>query len=341
MNTRTLLASACVAMGGLGAAPAYAQTLGAGCLPEVEPVLGLAFQSRYEGSDSTRSEVNEQRESEVLAALKPLDEFITALTKLVEPDEDDASREARADCILAQMGAWARADSLAEIGTETAALTVGSRLAALALIAQEVWPNASRAAPKEEVAAWLSRRVEEQMVFWETATEGAARGNLRLWAATAAAAVGDFADDPVARGWATWSATYIMCSADAGGALPQEMSRGARAMHYQLHATAPLVTTVAVLNRQGIDLRNRCNGALSRIVNFTLDEVENGGQGVLIRTGVAQTVFEGDGIQSFQLAWIEPWLALGADARAERIAEPMRPLSYSKLGGDLTAIWAR
>ncbi|WP_371155878.1 alginate lyase family protein [Jannaschia sp. 2305UL9-9] len=338
---RTTALTLGLAVTGLAASPAMARAMGPGCTPEVEPVLGLAFQSRYAGSDSTRSQINEQREAEALAALKPLDSFITALTRLVEPGEDDAAREAGADCILAQMGAWARADALAELGTETAALTVGSRLAGLALIAQQVWPDASRAAPKAEVADWLSRRVQDQMVFWETATDGAAQGNLRLWAATAAAAVGDFADDPVARGWATWSATYVMCTADSGGAIPQEMSRGKRALHYQLHATAPLVTTAAVLNRQGIDLRERCDGALGRVVNFTLDEIANGGQGTMIRSGAAQTVFDGDGIESFQLAWVEPWLTLQQDARADRLVDPMRPLSYSKLGGDLTAIWGQ
>ncbi|UWQ22094.1 alginate lyase family protein [Jannaschia sp. W003] len=295
------------------------------------PVLGLAFESRYEDGDATRSTLDADRKAAVLAAIEPLDSFVTALAG----DEGAAG----ADCTLARLAAWAEADALAGIGTETAALTLGSRLAGLAIVAGEAAahrPGDPRIAP---VAAWLARRMTRQMRFWERAPDGAASGNLRAWAALAGAAVADLADDPVMRGWAAWSATYVACTADAAGALPQEMGRGPRAMHYQLHAVAPLAVTAAILRPHGIDLRARCGGALDRVVGFTLEELETGGPRVAALAGEAQTTFE-RGVQGFQLAWIEAWLALVPDARAERMAAPHRPLNYSKLGGDQTRLWS-
>ncbi|GIT89609.1 alginate lyase [Jannaschia pagri] len=330
--------AAVMAAAALGS-PTQAQAMGPNCLAEVPPVLGLDFPSRYAGSDATRAQLNPEAEAEAEAALDPVDDFISALVKLVDHDKDRTTVTARADCAMAQLAQWARADALASIDSETAALTLGSRLSGLALVARQAWPHAGRRADKQEVADWLARRVEDQMVFWETASDGAASGNLRAWAALGAAATADVADDPISRGWAAWSTAYVMCSADAEGALPQEMSRAHRAMHYQLHAVAPLVTTAAILKPHGIDLRGRCDGALGRVVDFTLSEVQNGGRGSQQRTGQPQTAVQGKGVRPFQLAWIEPWLSLGADPRADAVAAPLRPLSYSKLGGDLTALW--
>ncbi|UWQ19661.1 alginate lyase family protein [Jannaschia sp. M317] len=315
-----------------------APALAAACETSVTPVAGLAFASPYKGSDDRRATLNKQTASEARDALRPVDDFITALSRLTDPGED---AQTRADCALAQLADWARADALAALDSETARLTAGSRLAGLGLAARAAWPLARDGRAKADVAAWLSRRMVEQMTFWETATDGASRGNLRAWAALAGATIADLSDDPVMRGWSAWSLTYVACTATQAGALPQEMSRGPRAMHYQLHAVAPLVTGAAVLKGAGIDLTPRCDRALARVVDFTLDELDSGGARVAILTGETQTTFEAGGAKPFQLAWLEAWLALTPDARAERVAQPLRPLSYSKLGGDQSTLWSR
>jgi len=50
-------------------------------------------------------------------------------------------------------------------------------------------------------------------------------------------------------------------------------------------------------------------------------------------------------LEDFQLAWIEAYLALNPPPEMRRLATawaaPRRPLSYSKLGGNQTLMWAK
>lgn len=312
------------------------------CEPEIDPVMGLAFESRYAAEDASASQLVEEREEAARAAVRPLDAFIRRLSGLLEEmhaEPDPAARAVQAGCILSLMADWAEADALAYLETSTVRLTIGSRLAAFALIAQ----NAGEAAPGSgeliRIRAWLKDRVEEQMVFWETAPPRAGQNNLRAWAALAAAGTAGLTDDPVMRGWAAWSLSYILCSANPDGSLPQEMTRGSLALRYQLHAIAPLVTATVLLERQGIPIMDRCDGALTRAVRFTLTDLDNGAATEAI-TGEVQSFFDGsDTIEAFHLAWIEAWLLLSPDPALEARIAPLRPLNYSKLGGNQTAMW--
>jgi len=270
--------------------------------------------------------------------LAPLDAFVSDLTARTDKAMTEGDRDAAA-CVLAELAHWARADALSDLGTQTVELTIASRLAALALVAGQVGPSG---VPEDfgVVSAWLSRRLDAQMTFWETAPNGSAQGNLRAWAALAGASVALVTGDPVTRGWAAWSVSYVACTANADGSLPQEMGRGALALHYQVHAVGPLAVTAALLEQQGVSVSSKCNRALDRIVAFTLDDLAAGGAASAARSGEAQTLDAGlEGLKDFQLAWAEAWLRLRRDDRLANVVEARRPLKYSKLGGDQTRIW--
>nr|WP_255670815.1 alginate lyase family protein [Cognatishimia sp. F0-27] len=252
-----------------------------------------------------------------------------------------AERLAAADCQIRQIAVWAAADALSDLQSDTARLGVGSRLSAFAILVALAKPASTDTAAIARIEAWLTARLEEQMVFWETAPDGAASGNLRAWAALAGAAVSGLTGDPVIRAWSVWSTRYVLCTASPDGSLPQEMTRGRLALHYQLHALAPLVTSVALLDRQGVALRAECDGALERAARFAMADLDDGAQTRRI-TGAEQSFFDGSSrLQDFHLAWLEPYIALTGDAQAEALAAPRRPLRYSKLGGDQTVIWRR
>ena len=304
------------------------------CEP-IPPVDALAFQSRYADGDASRSVLDPARAAAAKAAVAELDAFVSEVTRGLNTPEGAA-------CAVARLAAWARADALSELGSETARLTVGARLAGMALALRQAAPLAGDDTAAAEVATWLGRRLAEQRRFWaRDAPRGAARGNLRAWAALAAAATADTSGDRSLAAWATWSMQHVLCTAGPDGALPQEMRRGPRALHYQLHAVAPLVTGAAVLRDQGIDLARRCDGALDRVVGYALSEIASDGARTVARTGEAQTLLADDAIPPHMLAWLEPWLAMRDDPRAETLAAPLRPLRYSKLGGDVTAQWGK
>lgn len=314
----------------------------ADCAPAPGPVLTLSYDSRYAEDDPDRSRLDEDREAAAIAALDPLDGFIQDLADGLEQAlmaDDPALREAGALCLLAQIGEWARGDALAGLETETVQLTIGARLAAFAIIAGKAAALAPDSADLPDIRRWLTDRMEAQMRFWETAPDRASQNNLRAWAGLAGAATAALNDDPVMRGWAAWSVSYVLCSANPDGSLPQEMRRGALALHYQLHALAPLVTAVLVLRGQGIDLTDRCDGALGRAARFALSDLGAGTKTLAI-TGQVQSYFDGtDSLGDWQLAWLVPYLRLDPDPALAEVAKGLEPLSFSKLGGNQTLIW--
>ena len=322
-------------------ASSAATASGSNCAAAHSPVISLNYVSRYRLSDERRSTIDPSREAEAEAAVAPVDDFIVTLAEAVDRMYAGpvSRRESEARCIVSQIAEWANADALSDLETETVRLTIGSRHAALALILWQTLPYAPDHAERATVLSWLNRRMTEQMAFWQTAPEGARQGNLRAWAGLAAAALSSQTADKRLRLWAKDAITDVLCTAGPDGALPQEMSREHLALHYQLHAVAPLVTASALLERQGVPISEACDGALHKVVGFVLDDLDDGARSAEI-TGHPQSFFDGgEPLQSFQLAWIEPYLFLRYDEDLASMARELGPLSYSKLGGNQTALW--
>jgi poly(beta-D-mannuronate) lyase len=321
-----------------------ATTALADCPPAPAPVPGLDFGSRYAADSATRSEIDPEADEAARTALRPVDDFLRDLSRRANKalDGGDAGM---ADCVVAQVAAWAGADALANLDSPTARLTVGARLAGFALVMLQVAPQARDAGAVAVIDGWLARRLAEQIGFWEgEAPEGARQGNLRAWAALAGAATAARSGDARLRYWAAASASHVLCSAAPDGHLPQEMARGRLALQYQLHAVTPLVLTALLLERQGQPLAGVCDGALDRAVGFALSDLDDGAASAVL-SGAVQSFFDGsDRLEDFHLAWIEAYLRLPGTAHgaaAEAIAAPRRPLTYSKLGGNQSLIWDR
>lgn len=311
------------------------------CPAAPKPVISLSYQSRYAANDDARAEIDPDRKAEALAALKPLDTFVDMLAftsaDLYQGSPDE--RKARATCLVDQLAVWAEADALSDVSTDTANLTVGSRLAAFSMVLWQTQPYAPDHPERDKVLKWLENRIDAQVAFWDGAPSGARVGNLRAWAALAAAATAQQTGRLDHRSWAKTSLTDVMCTAEDDGSLPQEMSRGRFALHYQLHAIAPLVTASVLLERQGVRASSLCDGALHRIVQFAMSDLFDGSK-TEAKTGEAQSLFDGsDYLMAFQLAWIEPYMVLRRTDTLEATAEALRPLIYTKLGGNQTEIW--
>lgn len=326
----------------LSAGPGAAEGNGE-CAAAPEPIVSLTYVSRYAEDDATRATIDPEREAEVEAALASLDDFIDRLADrtgaLYGGSVKDRTRAA--ECILDQLGAWAEEDALSDLRTETVRLTVGARYAAFALIVWQTLPYAQDHPARARILDWLDRRMAEQIAFWSDAPSGARQGNLRAWAGLAAAALSVQSDRAEFRNWAETSIAEVMCSARPDGSLPQEMSRGRYALHYQLHAIAPLVTATVLLERQGVPASRICDGVLHRIVSFAVSDLIDGA-GTREITGVEQNLFDGsDKLEAFQLAWIEPYLLLRESAMLEALRKYLRPMIYTKLGGNQTELWGR
>lgn len=316
------------------------------CEPAPEPVFSLSYGSRYKADSETRSEIDAKADADADDALRPIDNFLRDLTTAANSLPDPATDAgAVADCIVGQIAEWAGAEALTDLQSETANLTIGSRLAGFGLVMMQAAPYTTKMQDQTLILDWLTGLTRSQMLFWEEqAPDGAKQGNLRAWAALGASTLATLRDDPVIRAWAVWSVSYVLCKAEPDGSLPQEMSRGKFALKYQLHAIAPLVLSVVLLDRQGVALTDHCDGALARIIGFALDDLKTGAATEAI-AGKEQSFFDGtDELEPFHLAWLEAWLLLAPKSDHERLnalADAYRPLTYSKLGGNQTVLWQR
>lgn len=324
------------------AAPAAAEDAPK-CPPEVKPVVTLGFGSRYTDDSKNRSDFDEEGDKAVTAALKPIDDFIADLARqtniLNEPKTKPEEAQAAAACVMQSVLAWARADALSDLQTQGANLSAPSRVGGIAFAyaaALKVLPDPEG---KDEIEAWLLARAQQTMAFFDTeAPPRASQNNLRAWAGLAVTRVGLLLDDAALIDWGAASAQLIACTADPDGSLPNEMWRGKLALHYQLHAVAPLVTTAALLKDSRPDLFSACEGALARVVRFTLDGL-NDPAAVEKITGKQQTVGGTRKPRDFELAWVPAYLTLDPDPKIADLVAEMKELGNSKLGGDQRLLW--
>ena len=334
----------------LAALPAYAQEEAPPasddafvCAPTPEPVVSLTYGSHYTEDSADRSDLDEDANAEVEEALGPVDDFIGELAQAANRAQSGGSDATlAADCVVDAVHAWAEADALSDLGSMNAQISSPSRLGGIAMAYFQSKPHATALDPtrQEVIESWLQERMTATMAYFDTeAPPNASRNNLRAWAGLAAAAVARSTGNEEIADWAAESVELVACQADEDGALPLEMARGPRALHYQIHAVGPLVVAAALLAEDGRDLFSSCDGALHRIVAFVPNAFEDP-ELVNAKADEEQTYFEGDDeLRGFELAWAEAYLSRFDDPRLASFVEGYRPLANSKFGGNQDLLW--
>ncbi|WP_090073586.1 alginate lyase family protein [Cohaesibacter marisflavi] len=184
---------------------------------------------------------------------------------------------------------------------------------------------------------WLAGLGDSIIHFWETdGPPMASKNNLRAWAALAIIQIGLTVENEDFIEWGLESHRVILDTIEPDGSLPMEMRRGRYALHYQLHAVAPMVTATAML--QEADKRNSqiYMDRLMMAAKFSLRAIEKP-ELVEEKTDKPQTVKSGLLEQKkYQIAWLEPLLALEENPQLDATINDLRPLRNSKLGGNMT-----
>ena len=130
--------------------------------------------------------------------------------------------------------------------------------------------------PAPTIVAWLSEGAEQARLHYETEAGRVSRmNNHRYYAAVAVAVAGIASQNEELFEWAMDTLRSAVCSAGGDGSLPLEMERGARAREYQMFATGPLVMLAELGASNGIATYEECDGALPRIVAFTLRSIDD------------------------------------------------------------------
>jgi poly(beta-D-mannuronate) lyase len=323
--------------------PAQAADAAFKCPATPTPVVMLDHGSRYVAEDASRSDFDEAANSDVTAQLKPIDDFITDLAQTANRAlAQDSDQQAAADCVLASLAIWARADALSQLDSDNAHLSMPARLAGLAMAYAQAQPMLPPSDDRQMVEDWMAARAKATMAYFDTdAPPKASRNNLRAWAGLAVAQVGLIRADTGLIDWADASARLVVCQAAPDGSLPLEMARKELALHYQLHALTALVITAALLDGQGQSLFDVCDGALHRAVGFAVKAFDTPDT-VARLAGKAQSYSTGkDKLQGFELAWATAYLARFPDPGLTALVKPFLPLANSKIGGKQALLWPR
>ena len=305
------------------------------CFAEVDPVTTLGHPSRYKEGSKSRSDFDEKAEAEVNRALKPLDDFITDLATTSDLAlSDDKDAKAAADCVLTHLAAWAKADALSDLTTESAELSTPSRLAGLAFAQAKVEPLTQDDPRHAEITDWLHDRMQASITFFdEKAPPRASKNNLRAWAGLAAARIGLSAQDDAMTEWAADTVRLVACQAEPSGALPLEMWRGKLALHYQIHAVGPLAVTAALLPEE--NLFDACDRAIPRIAGFIARAIDD----PKIVEAITDEKQKYGPPEPHEFAWTAAYLSQVDDPDIAALARRFDRQGNSKLGGDQSLIW--
>jgi len=316
------------------------------CEAVPKPLVSLDFGSRYTKDSKTRSDIDEASNENVDKSLKPVETFINDLSKMANAAYlQTDGRQARVACVTDWLWTWADAGALSDLTTMNVRLATPARFAGLALALLQVdIAGEPDPAKREKIVAWLETLGQGMVQFFDNdAPTNASKNNLRAWAALAAASIGLAADDKALITWGEQSIELVACQANEDGSLPLEINRADRALNYQLHAVAPLVVAADLLAGQGFDAYALCGGKLDKIVDFSWKAAKDP-KLVEALNGKVQTLSNGEQkLEPYMMAWAEAYLARTKSPELEAFVAPMRDLSHSKLGGNLTLMegWAR
>ena len=311
------------------------------CPKTTPPVIRLDIGSRYEDNDPSRSDIDEEANEAVNKALKPVDTYVRSLASLIDEKPKEGKPDTRYQCLYRSLKTWADANALSELDTLNAKLAISPRLSGIAITYYQASQIERPTAEEQEaINHWLEERaINVKEFFSEEAPQMASRNNLRAWAGLAVGQIGVLTGNQDLILWGADSNRLVICSADDNGSLPLEMKRGDKALHYQLHAVAPLVVNAALLNRFFTDSFTVCNGKLDRIVDFTVSAIKDPTV-IESEAGKEQTFSKGkEKLEAFQIAWLEPYLKFRENPLAVELVKKYRPLENSMLGGNLTAIY--
>ncbi|MGC2298523.1 MAG: alginate lyase family protein [Acidobacteriaceae bacterium] len=161
----------------------------------------------------------------------------------------------------------------------------------------------------KEIRKWftsLANRVTEYVDSKKNIPGSDSWNNHRYWSGLAVAAAGIAAHDKSDLAWGVQSYRAGVDQIRPDGALPLEMNRAGRALHYHLYALAPLVMIAELAQANGTDLYSYNSGAIHRLVKLCVAGLQNPDL-FAKATGVQQDIVVGQHSGS-DIGWAVPYV---------------------------------
>lgn len=204
-------------------------------------------------------------------ATRPYNDFERRVTTGMNQWLVTGSKE-EANCAQQQIDQWAQAGALLDYDPKESSQAwyqVEWTLSSIA-ISESVLVNESSLDPaiiKRDIA-WMNKVAHRTVEFDKGRTQ---KNNHHYWRGLAAVAVGVLSSDDDLFTWGIGAYKGAIDELDQRGALPQEMARHERAIHYQSFALQPLAPLASFAERQQVQLfqyRSTTGKTMTDAVNF-------------------------------------------------------------------------
>ncbi len=179
---------------------------------------------------------------------------------------------------------------------------------------------------------WMKTVSRQTMKYYDDRLAKSPNENNHLyWAGTQVGAVAIAANDHKLFDWAVMTYRNGIRQVTLQGALPEEMRRGQRALHYHLYAIAPLVYIAEFGQNNGIDLYAENNDALKRLVQLSTAGLA--GSGYFDKaTGIKQDLPDGPP-SAEAIGWARVYVHHFPDPAVSKLLSQAPSLAYMYLGG--------
>lgn len=186
---------------------------------------------------------------------------------------------------------------------------------------------------EKDIRKWLGTVASRAMDYVEqkeSNPESDAWNNHRYWAGFAVCAAGIAIGDRDDYEWGIGSYKAGAGQILPDGALPREMARAGRALHYHLYALAPLVMIAEMAEANGLDLYSYNNGAIHRLVRLCIAGLED--PSLFARaTGAAQE--DADVTSGIYIGWAVPYVRRFPNAQLSMWIAQAHETSFWQWGG--------
>jgi poly(beta-D-mannuronate) lyase len=288
----------------------------------------------YRLDDPTHSIIDPVRQAAYNKSSNPVKAAGMAIVTAADNYRTTGSPQA-AQCAMARIVAMAQDRSLSgKMSSSQAYYVQGWVVGAIAIAYLKVRETGIATPPETRtIADWMQSVGEQTKGYYDShkrAGHGDGQNNHFYWAGVELAAIGVAADDRKDFNWAMATYDNGVDQIQQNGALPLEMARGARALHYHLYALAPLVLLAEFGEANHLDLYAHANGSIHRLVNFSVAGLHDPAPFVKA-TGVQQEVPKT--VSGDQIGWAPPYVERFPNPALEQMIQAAPNLSVYYLGG--------
>lgn len=312
------------------------------CSPPPPPVTSLATETRYDLNDAHRTRIDANRSAAYEAAVAPVRQFARLVVGYANTYALSKGRDlAAAYCAGQLLYSWASASAMEDATTDVAQFNRATFLAAVASAYIQI--RASNVTPPQQWAAissWLDRLSTLSRDFYQgkRGKGNAPLNNIQFWGGLGVAMTGVALNEREKLDWGLETLELGVCAATPQGALPAELARRERALHYHAFALAPLVALSELGQRNGQASYEVCNGALAKIIAFTLGAYDDPAQ-IKALSGFDQLPDTMEPETEASLAWLEIYARRFPQFLWAERMQALRPFAYTNLGGKLTQLY--